>query len=213
MKTLDALLTHAAGNNQSSNVARMKNCHLAKQIVGSYARGGTREMAMRLHKSEDTIEDYARAARVFSQLLAFCWYCERAERTRNFRTLSEIMQEYGYPYFEALYVLVIEQEEPRAAFEQLRIVLENATIISSFRGLVNPARKAEWERAVDRLNKSVNVLLQPVNYGMPRALAYKAKIAEAVMNGATHACCPDCNHQIELERWAEQWYNIEAKTH
>lgn len=205
MKNLATLLAHAAQHDEKSNVARMKNCHLANRIVGTYARGGTREMAERLHKSDDTIEDYARAARVFGQLLNFCWYCEREVRTLNFRTLSEIVHGYGYTYLEALYILVIEQEEPRAAFEQLRTVLENRTIISSFRGLVNPAKKAEWERSVEKINKAVEVLLKPVNYGMPEALTYKARLAGHIMNGAQSLHCPDCEHDIPLERWDVMW--------
>ena len=179
--TLDELLSLAYGIETHTRLTRFKTCLLAAQVVGNYD-GATKQLAATLRCSSDTVERYARAGGMYSWLVGYVRRLGiRAERVLYFRTLREARQQLGYLWFESLKIYFYS-EDPRAALEQLRMALETDITLEEFRRHIQPGKQAEWERAIEQIERAVSVLRQD-HYGMPEDLQVKAR-AVGVLLGA-----------------------------
>lgn len=65
----EGLLSQAARWHVKSNAARMKLALIAARIVGRYEVGATIELANRLHMSVSQVQNYARAGRLFAEMV------------------------------------------------------------------------------------------------------------------------------------------------
>jgi len=211
MTTLTHLLTLATRDAQNETAAKWRNAHRARCIRGQYTEGDMIKMAVLTHRSTSTLYKWAGAAEVYSSLVrAVFAEVEPAARRFAWDILRRAGRELSPWFFAALYPHWRRDENLWNCLQDLAVACESGWSIGTFTSHLWAAytdnAPTPLEQAEAALDKALQLFQTLTGDGEAEMLKRtKARLAAHIMNGAHSLACPDCQHEIALERWAETW--------
>jgi len=205
MKTLNALLTLAAGNDSGEKAARWKNARLALAINGQYQENGMQSLAETIGRKRITVYKWAEGAGMYKALVGMVKDFPYWERRYAYRVLSKAARVLGIWHFIVIFELWKYIEDPRSIVEDLRTATENRTPLEQFKDAIigdyKPDPPMDYQIQARKADRQMEkVLASPF---LPYRTEVRYKLARWLMNGATSVTCPDCENEIEIERFAK----------
>ncbi len=203
------LLTLATRDAQNENGAKWRNAHRARCIRGQYTEGEIIRMAVLTHRSTSTLYKWAGAADLYTSLVRAVFVeVEPASRRFAWDILRKAARELSPWFFEKLYPLWRRDENLWNCLQDLAVACESGWSIGDFAAHLkteySPTAQTPLEQAEAAMDKALELFQTLTGDGEAETLKRaKARLAAHIMNGAHSLYCPECEHEIELERWGE----------